>query len=322
MPLAAYWLTMNGERTPFQNDLQELVRDDGLVVLIVRQERFDNPNALMHDLLELMENNKDALLREAAVLRAGDGARLGLVLLSRRELTLGQGYSPITWPHWVPGAGGREVICYITDVSRRILAPLNCDESRAWRLNVALLTVEEALIRRLIAVYEHDSRAGESFFEKIKRRNDLPWLGFLHTAREDAAAVKNDTGYRPDSAAAASLVARLWRAAQTRRADDVRDLASALAAALAVDEENLNYRGAGLLTILSRPDGLKAAPTERFARDVICAVNLASQYVTCVAHGGEYHEYPIQLMTSVVDDLHGVLTELETALNRMDEEQL
>jgi hypothetical protein len=318
MPLAAYWLTMNGERTPFQSELQELVRGDGLVVLIVRQERFDNPNALMQDLLELMENNKDVLLREASVLAAGDGGRLGLVLLSRRELMLGQGYSPITWPRWVPGAGGREVICYITDVTRRILAPLNCAESQVWRLNTGLLALEEALIRRLIAVYERDARAGEAFFDRIKRRNDPPWLGFLEAARLTAAKVKNDTGFRPD--AAASLVTRLWRAAQSLCADDARDLAASLSLALALNDRNLSYRDAGLLTILSRPDGSKNAPAELFTRDVVFAVNLAAQYVTCVAHGGEYRQYPIHLMTSVVEDLHGVLTELETALNRIEDE--
>lgn len=260
MPLTAYWLTMNGERTPFRDQLQEMVRADGLLVLIVRKERFDNPNALMQDLLELMENNKDALLAEAAVLGARDGARLGLVLLSRRELMLGQSYSPIIWPHWVPGAGGREVICYITDVTRRILAPLNCDESQVWRLNTGVLALEEALLRRLIAVYQRDARAGEPFFEKIKRRNDLPWLGFLERARQTAAEVRNDKGFRPGAATAASLVARLWRAAQNLRADDARDLAAALSAALALDDKELGYRDVGLLTILSRPDGAGAGP--------------------------------------------------------------
>lgn len=51
-------------------------------------------------------------------------------------------------------------------------------------------------------------------------------------------------------------------------------------------------------------------------------MNLACQYITCVAHSGEYQRYPIHLMTAVVDDLHGVLTELETALNLMDGEPI
>ena len=319
--LAAYWLTLNGERGVFQRQLQDLVREDGLVVLIVRTERFDNPDTLMQDLLELMERNRDVLLREAAGIAAG-GGRLGLVLLSRRALAMSQSSSPITWPDWVPGAGGRQVVCHIAEVTRRIVAPLNCEECAAWRVNAGLFALEEALIRRLTAVYRRTAGAGEPFFALIKRRRDRPWSGFLAQAAQAAAEVNNDRGFRPERDTGASVISRLWAAAQSRGADDLRELEETLSAALALADIKLLYPGTGMLTILTRRDGSKGTAAQRFARDLVSAVNTACQYVTCVAHYGEYPAYPIILMTSLVDDLHRVLAELEGALNDTNDEYL
>lgn len=228
---------------------------------------------------------------------------------------MSQSSSPITWPDWVPGVGRRQVVCHIREVSRRIVAPLDCDESGAWQLNVRLLAVEEALIRRLTAAYQRDAAAGERFFAHIRRRTDRPWAGFLAEAARDAASVRNDRGYRPDSRSGEPVVSRLWRAAQSLSAAELRLLEVDLAGALVPDDAKLLYRDAALLTILSRPDGSKGTLTRRFARDLVAAVNLACQYVTCVAHYDKYQRYPIVLMASVVDDLQRALAELEGALN-------
>jgi hypothetical protein len=129
--------------------------------------------------------------------------------------------------------------------------------------------------------------------------------------------VNNDRGFRPESAAGASVVARLWRAAQSLAAAELRSLETNLSAALAIDDDETHYRGPGMLTVLTRPDGSRGNAAEHFTRDLVSTVNLACQYVTCVAHYGDYYKYPIVLMTAVVDDIHGVLTELETTLNLM-----
>ena len=287
-PLAAYWLALSGDRAEFQRQLQELIRGDGIVVLVVRQDRFDNPNALMQDLLGLMDANRSTLIREVEAC----GGPIGLVLLARRDLVLVQCSSPIIWPSWVPGVGGREVLCYITDIGRRIVAPLNCDEAQGWRLNVALLALEEALIRRMTAVHECDVRAGEQFFELIRRRKDPSWGGFLAEAARSAAMVRNDKGFRPNSSAGASVVSRLWRAGQTLGSKELRTLEVGLSNALALQDADLPAVEGGLLTGLSRPDASEGTPSDRFARDIVTSVNLTSQYITCVAHSGEYWSFP------------------------------
>jgi hypothetical protein len=114
-PLNAYWLNIAGDRSDYASRLQPLVRDRGLGVLIVRSSGFTNANALMVDLVQLLEQNRAEFLRALAHPRP-DMGRIGVVLLARRELAMGQAYSPVIWPDWVPGVGNREITCFITDV--------------------------------------------------------------------------------------------------------------------------------------------------------------------------------------------------------------
>jgi hypothetical protein len=313
-PVSAYWLGLAGHRDDFAAQLRPLLSEVGIAVLIVRREGFDNPNALMVDLVHLLEQNRPTFLA-ALARRRHDPDRLGIVLLARSELKMAQSYSPVIWPDWVPGVGNREEICFITDVGRRIDAPLNAEEVDVKRVQHALFKVEEALLRRLLQVHARDPSAHAPLFQMIRRRSDPGWADFLARAKTCQGNIRTTESYRPSRRSGESVVSRLWELNRVRSSADVAAAASALAGALdlAADWVPKDHKPA-LLTVLARPTDRKSAVVEPFCRNLVLTVDGACQYITCSVHVEEYQLFPINLLTSIVDDLYRSLVDIETSL--------
>jgi hypothetical protein len=318
-PLSAYWLSLVGDRNAYAETLQALLGDRGMAVLIVRQDGFDNPNALMVDLVHLLEHNRERFLAAIARPRP-DPDRIGLVLLARIELAMGQGTSPVTWPEWVPAVGTRETSCFITDVTRRVEAPLDAEEVDVGRLQRALHAVERALLRRLLAVHEHTPTAHNALLQNISRRSDVSWLEFLAGARHEVQKIAAVDSYRPSVRYGKSVVSRLWGHSLKGTSQDVTTIATALAAALDMaPDEPLDTWWEGLPTVLARHPGPALPPPERFCRHVVVTLATACQYATCAAHSDDYAQYPVNLLVSVIDDLHRALVDIEMCLNRFSD---
>ena len=60
--LSAYWLAVGGSREEYGAELGALLALDGMPVLIVRKQRFDNANYLSEDLAHILEENREAVL--------------------------------------------------------------------------------------------------------------------------------------------------------------------------------------------------------------------------------------------------------------------
>lgn len=320
-PLNAYWLSVVGDRRDYAARLQPLLGERGLGVLIVRSTGFTNPNALMADLVDLLERNRTEFL-DIVARRRPDTERIGIVLLSRRELAMGQAYSPVTWPEWIPGVGSRESTCFITDVSRRIEVPLDAPEVDAGRVQSALFAVEEALVRRLVLVQRRSPHVQAGLFDNVRRRSDVGgWPGFLARAQRAARAVTDPRSYRPEVRDGDAVVARLWGLCRERPPAGLVGVRAELAAALAVTDDLVaTDPREGLTTVLARNPERRLSPSEWLCANIIATVPAACQFVTAVKHAGDYQCFPVNLLTAFVDDLYQTLVSLETALIHLSDD--
>lgn len=311
--LSAFWLAVAGNRDDYAKQLAPFLADQAMPVLIVRKERFDNANALMADLVHVLEGNR-AVFLESLQRQRPDPHRMSIVLLARTELAMAQSSSPVIWPEWVPGVGGQQVPCFITDITRRIVVPLGASELDVPQIRRALYAADSALFQRLMQVTSSAPSAHESFFTMIKRRNDISWPAYLANAKSGLRKVINTDSYRPSIRDGDSVIARLWEIGQARSAHEVDGAARALASALDIpDGEQLEGWHQGLFGTLMRGRGSLSA-ADRFCRGTIVAVSAACQYVTCAAHSDEYPQLPVNLLTSVLDDLHRSLVGIEVCL--------
>jgi hypothetical protein len=311
--LSAFWLAVAGDRDDYAKRLTPFLADQAMPVLIVRKERFDNANALMADLVHVLEENR-AIFLESLQRQRPDPHRMSVVLLARTELAMAQSSSPVIWPEWVPGVGGQQVPCFITDMSRRIAVPLGASELDVPQIRRALYAADSALLERLMEVTSSDPSAHESFFAMTRRRSDISWQAYLANAKSALRKVINTDSYRPSVRDGDSVLGRLWEIGQAGSAHEVDDAARALASALDIpDGEQLESWHQGLFGTLMRGTGRLSA-ADRFCRVTIVAVSAACQYVTCAAHSGEYPQLPVNLLTSVLDDLHRSLVGIEVCL--------
>ncbi|MFD1146050.1 hypothetical protein [Saccharothrix hoggarensis] len=320
-PLNTYWLSLAGDRNAYAARLQPLLLDRGIGVLIVRSSGFTNANALMLDLVGLLERNRPEFLAVLAHPRP-DPHRIGVVLLARRELEIGQGYSPVTWPDWVPGVGNLEITCFITDVTRRIEAPLDADEIDITRVHRAVFALEEALVRRLVAVHRRGPAQQQPFFNRIRRRSDPDWSAFLAGAVEAVDEVRTTDSYRPNVKNGKSVVSRLWDLAQNNSPRMLVGVDAELATALGATGGPVPAEPwEGLMAVLARTPGSHGSPPERLCRTILLAVPAACQFLTCVAHAEDYQQFPVNLLTAVVDDLYRTLVGAETFLNHLSDDR-
>jgi hypothetical protein len=315
--LCAYWLAVTGDRDDYAARLRPELASEGMPVLIIRRERFDNPNSLMTDIVHVLSSNRPAVL--AALARNPN--RINIVLLARTELAMGQSSSPVTWPRWVPAVGGKEVACFITDVTRRIDVPFGGVDSS--RVNRALYMVESALVRRLVQVSARAPEQQAGFFDAIAKRGDVSCLAFLAGARKALREVTDTDAYRPAMKKGGSVTSRLWEIAQSGSGDGLDSAADELARAMQIPAEaSLEGWREGLFGALARGHHPGDPLSRRFARDIIVTVSAACRFITCRHHSDEYPSFPVNLLVATIDDLYRSLAGIEACLNRFEDEAL
>jgi hypothetical protein len=314
--LNAYWLAVVGERKDYAARLAPLLAVPDTPVLIVKA-RFDNANSIMNDLALILEQNRAAVLTAFGHDRTAP-MRLSIVLLARSELAVAVSSSPVLWPEWVPVVGGTEVPGLITDITRRINVPLNEAGADAGKLNRALYAVEGALIRRLVLVTEQVPEAHLRLFDVIGRRSDVAWAVFIATVKSAHLAIASAESYRPSVRAGDSVVSRLWEVTQTGSGQDVDRAVAGLAEALhVISPDVLQGWHECLFGALARGHDASQNRPGKFARSTLFTISASCQYITCAAHAHSYPELPLNLITSVIDDLYGGLANIGSCLNNM-----
>jgi hypothetical protein len=314
--VSAYWLSLAGSRKDYAASLAPCLEARGTPILIVK-ERFVNANSITSDLADILEQNRPAVLDTLYKDRL-DPQHISIVLLARNELAFAEGASPVVWPEWVPTVGGTEVPCLITDITRRIKVRLDENLVDVGKINRGLYVVERALIRRLMAVNEHAPTANTGLFDIIKRPNDVAWFNFLAKARSGHAGIQSSESFRPSVRLGDSVVSRLWQVARTSSARDIDSAVTGLTQALDILPcEALQGWHECLFGALGRGLHPKEEEPRKFARSMLCTISASCQYVTCAHHEGDYQEFPLNLISSVVDDLYEGLANIESCLNRM-----
>lgn len=296
----AFWLKVTKERRMFAQELLASRGSTPIAPLVVRGTLFQNANALLDDLAELISQNRPAF---DALPKGENGIVEGcaILLLAHNEFGLPQVSSPANFPEWFPLVGGREVNISIEDLTWKVEAPLDEAALRIKELSTALVRLERALLDRTEHVRTKDHNSVNAFFDLIRREKER-FADFLGNARTDLVGIQAEN-FRPSAKAARSLTARIWILVRTSTPDQLHGRAEALARALALpDEQYLAHES--LLTVLGRPTHRDGIPNSvRIARNILSSVFAACQILTAVHHPQDYAEYPLALMRTVGFDL-------------------
>ncbi|WEO78704.1 hypothetical protein BJQ94_06650 [Cryobacterium sp. SO2] len=313
-------MSVSGPRDEYAEALKALLLGSDTTVVVVRSGGFDNPNSLMQDLARLIDSHRDHLAAFFSQRPAIPG-RIGLVLLARSELRIPQSSSPVIWPEWVPGVGGREISCFIQDITRSVDVALDSSELGLERLSRSIYDLEWALARRLKTINKVRPHAQTIMWDMIRGNQDHAGMdGFLESVTRALSSEGTVESYRPTGRGARSLCGRLWVRMQMREPRAVAPLAKAVATALGLEDLEIDTPPSQtLFSVLSRsgPSAQDASRGEQFARDILVTNANACQLITCAAHAGDYGRYPLGLLQGVADELHRGITGFESFINTL-----
>jgi hypothetical protein len=280
--LHAFWLKVEGDRDSYASVLREALRDDPVLVAVVRNRGFDNPNAVLSDLVAVLQSTRGEWERDRAAQVAMQEGPVGLVLLGRTELSVAQASSPAVAPDWFPRHGGESISVLIEDVTWTADAPLDTSETNLGELSKHLFDLEGALLRRLELVHREDRGASAALLALVRRRPNETFEEILDAATRLRSGVGNSAAYRPSVRQGASLGARLWQLARRESMESTAAI-KALAAALALPASVPEWHET-LLAVLYRAPNPVSSQGVRFARNLLVTIVGGFQLVTAAHH--------------------------------------
>jgi hypothetical protein len=281
--------------------------------LIVRQAGFEDPNAVLADLSEMISRNRQ-ILEDALSGQVGNSSTCGIVLLGRRELGVAQSASPVTLPAWFPVGPGETLDVVIRDLTWAADAPINAAEVRIPDLCGQLFTLEGLLIRRLLQVHDQDHNLSNALFEAI-RRDKESFSEMLSKATAYRSQVTAPDDFRPSLTEGRSLICRLWALVQAANSDALVRPAKALATGLKLTTPQVAagwYQS--LQAVLRRPSARNLQPEYTVALTLLVCVASACQLITASHHAAEYGPYPVSMLQALSIDLRRSLGDIEFIL--------
>lgn len=314
-PLNAYWVQAAGNRDEYAKALGDEFQGEPVVVEIIRDGRFANPNAILADLVDLVGG-----CREKCELRLSrSDEKCAFVLLSRSELAIPQVASPILLPVWFPVGGGTTVWSVIEDVTWSVDAPLGAVEARIGNVCERLLTLEDALVTRMLEVRrdDQDRRKTMGFFDVVRRESET-FDDLLTGSVEYRASVTTASAFRPSRRDGRAIVARLWGVVLEKAPEGIGGPSKALVKALDLaDGIGEQVWHESMASVLGRPAAGETPKEERFCRNIYLSVGAACQLITAAAHADAYGRYPVTLLRAVSFDLRRSLSDAEGVLRSL-----
>ena len=320
-PLIVLWYQVAAEREDLYRHLKRLRGELRLVPLVLRRAGFDDPNAVMSDLRELIEENRREF--EPPEFRTAGEGQIVIVLLSRREFSLPQGSSPTVLPDWFPQLGGRNVHVLIENLTYTSTASLRIPEARIEDLCTKLFELEGALLERLGYVSGRDHNLGNSFFAAVSevkaqgKAGQEKYADFLAGAISCRAGVLHPRDFRPGTKDNRSLIGRLLLLMQSKNPDQLGRPAQSFSTALGITDETVLPPFESLPAVLFRPTKPDEEVTKRFGRNLLLTIYAASQFVTAYAHADYYPAYPILLIRAVSHNLRMTLDRLRRTVAQL-----
>ena len=306
-------MTVAEDREAYATSLDRELSRDSVVVLVIRDMRFTNPNAILDDFVELVTQNREKCERRLAA----SSEKCAFVLLSRTELAIPQISSPVVLPDWFPMSGGTVLSMRIEDLTWTADASLNAPEAKINELCEGLFDLEGALLGRIEQVRATDHRKMTRFLELIRREDGEKLIDIIAGAAEHLAAVTTPGAFRPSLRDARSLIARIWAVVQHRHPEQMRPPSIALAEALDLpDMIRLDWRES-ISSVLRRPSGGEADTRLRFARNIFDDSRHRLSTRNCSGASDEYEHYPVALLRSVSFDLRRSLADAEAVIRTL-----
>jgi len=312
--VSAFWVRVDGDRESYKAELTALFKEEAVVSLIVRGALFENPNSAMADLIDLIQQNREAFAHSHE--DEGGRSKWGIVLLGRSELSLAQASSPVTLPEWFPVHGGRTIHTMIEDLTWTADSPLSNGQLAIDELCRELFDLEGILLQRLHYVHTQNHNASNSFLQLIRRKTASPesYHEILVAAGQCRQEIKNPGGFRPSVKEGRSLTARLWQVVNTAASEQLGAPSLALADALGLSDKSLPTYHESILAVLFRPSTRDSSPRVRFCRNLLITIGSICQLVTAAAHSDAYGSYPLLLLRTLSQDLRKSLLSAQETL--------
>ena len=312
-----YWMRITEGRDDYAARLRAELGDQSAVVVVIRDQRFTNPNMVLSDLLDLILDERHACEKQLN----SSSASCAFVLLARTDLAIAHSSSPVALPSWFPIGGGTTVSTCLEDLTWSAEAPLDAAEVRIGELSEYLLDLESVLVFRIRETLVLDHRKTNAFLDLVRRDPSETVETILDGAWRHHAGITTPTGYRPSRRDGRALVARLWSVCQTTEPDQLTQPCKALASALRLPETLHGVWYESLSSVLRRPVGGERSEPLRFSRNLLFSIGTTCQLITAAAHEDDYSHYAVALLRSVSLDLRQSLVDCEAILRSLGQGQ-
>lgn len=311
--VGVYWYECKGDRQAVSAEFRAAGRSACLIALNPRRG-FDNANALPSDLVALLQEHREVI--EDVVAAAGRERKpIGVILVSRTRLEEPLIGSPVRLPDWFPYCGGDVVTIDILDVASVAASTLQSQAETIGKVQVLLYEIEGLMLSRLREVLTRNHNATHKLFGEILKP-DQKSANFL-SAAEERHRLSSPEGFRAVSSPTSNhLLGRIVGIVGDRSPNQLPSLGRALFAALEVPEHRAVEIREPLFGVALRSTNKdwESNKAIRSVRNVLLSLYVGAQLVTAQAHAGEYGEFEVVVMRSMLLDCVAVLEEFKSIL--------
>lgn len=229
--LNVYWVRLSGDRDEFEAELRQLRGEWPIIPWILRTPGvFLDPNSVMNDVVDVLENARNDIVGMAAHARNENG--IDLVLLSRTELRLAITSSPILLPDWFPVMSGQTATARINDLTWSVRVSVSDGAVACDEIQRILHELDLAMVIRLQDSQRANHRRIQALWAAIRLDSDPDVGSALAGIRATLGEVRNPADFRPSTIRNPTVVGRIWHLANKTSPDGLRRKAKALAHAL------------------------------------------------------------------------------------------
>jgi hypothetical protein len=313
--LNVFWYESDGDRDALCAEIEAQRGLAPIFPIVIRERAFDDPNALLPDLVRIIEKHRG--LFEHSHLGTTKGA-VGIILISRSPLVVAQLSSPVVLGQWFPRFGGQLINVRIEDLARSADGAINSEETAVQGIQEALYGIEVALVARLRTV-PSTADTNKLFAAILGTEKPHEVRGFLERAHTRIQQVSAPRSYRSE-ANNDSISGRLIKLVDQRSPKELVGVAELLGRALAAPDPLLYRVDEAMFVVLVR--SLKIIAKDdwgtRFSRNVLETIYAAHQLLNAASHAWEFPNYPIETLQSTSRDLRRTLVNLSTNLHAMN----
>jgi hypothetical protein len=304
-----FWLRYsNARRDDFANSLATSVENERIIAIVVRKHSFFNANAVLSDVIDLLEDNKPSIQALTGI----GVEKLTILLIARDEFRLVQASSEIVLPSWFPICADLERSFVISDLGQAAEeSPLNCVEARTGSVSELLFAVESSMVAKLREVQAADPTRALQFLHALQMPGQPPISDSgptLEGYETHIGSIADPRAYRP-GADGRYLCARIIKLTLNSAPKQLGERALAVAATMP-NSAALQLRPS-FFAIAWRP---AAAMTRAQANwhAVFVAMFQAYQMMNGSAHAGDYPTYSVALQHAMSLNVRSFLVQAQS----------